>query len=406
MGVELRPLGVKCNIQCQYCYQDPQRDAGNVNHRYDLARMKQALLDYGEPFTLFGGEPLLVPFEDLVSLFEFGLEKFGQNSIQTNGSLITDKHIELFIRCKVHVGISLDGPGDLNDVRWAGNQRMTREATQVSEEAIVKLCQAGAPPSLIITLHRANATGNRLQRMKDWFHYLDGIGVTSVRLHILEVDNNAVGQKYALTTEENIEAFRFFNAAEKDLEHIKFDLFTEMRKLLMGNDQNTTCVWNACDPLTTRAVQGIEGNGQRSNCGRTNKDGIDFTKSDVPGFERSMALYYTPFENNGCANCRFFLMCKGQCPGTAIDSDWRNRSQDCVVWYKLFEEAERQLIEEGQTPLSISDKRTEVEQAMLSQWAVGNNQSIFQISNNTSVQSPEGMTGHGDAHGDHSDAAL
>ncbi len=28
MSVELRPLGVQCNIQCQYCYQNPQRDAG------------------------------------------------------------------------------------------------------------------------------------------------------------------------------------------------------------------------------------------------------------------------------------------------------------------------------------------------------------------------------------------
>jgi hypothetical protein len=27
---ELRPLGVACNIQCQYCYQNPQRDAGNL----------------------------------------------------------------------------------------------------------------------------------------------------------------------------------------------------------------------------------------------------------------------------------------------------------------------------------------------------------------------------------------
>jgi uncharacterized protein len=28
MSVELRPLGVKCNIRCSYCYQDPQREAG------------------------------------------------------------------------------------------------------------------------------------------------------------------------------------------------------------------------------------------------------------------------------------------------------------------------------------------------------------------------------------------
>ena len=79
-------------------------------------------------------------------------------------------------------------------------------------------------------------------------------------------------------------------------------------------------------------MQGIEGTDQRSNCGRTNKDGIDFVKSDREGFERYLALYYTPQEYGGCKDCRFFLMCKGQCPGTAIDRDWRNRTEHCEVW--------------------------------------------------------------------------
>ena len=132
MTIEIRPLGVKCNIQCQYCYQDPQRDAGNVLHRYDLEGIKRSIEYYGHKFTLFGGEPLLVPEKDLEDLFSFGLEKFGQNGIQTNGSLINDNHIRLFRAYKVHVGMSIDGPGELNDVRWAGSLSLTREATEKS----------------------------------------------------------------------------------------------------------------------------------------------------------------------------------------------------------------------------------------------------------------------------------
>ena len=41
----------------------------------------------------------------------------------------------------------------------------------------------------------------------------------------------------------------------------------------------------------TGAVRGVEGNGQTSNCGRTNKDGIDFTKANTAGYERYLALY-------------------------------------------------------------------------------------------------------------------
>ena len=93
MGVELRPLGVACNIACTYCYQNPQREAGNYRQDYDLERMKTAVEREGGPFTLFGGEPLLMPHKDLKILLAWGLEKYGSNSIQTNGALITDEHI-------------------------------------------------------------------------------------------------------------------------------------------------------------------------------------------------------------------------------------------------------------------------------------------------------------------------
>ncbi len=65
MSVELRPFGVQCNLLCQYCYQNPQRDAGNVEKTYDLEAMKDAVIAEGGPFTMFGGEPLLMPIDDL-----------------------------------------------------------------------------------------------------------------------------------------------------------------------------------------------------------------------------------------------------------------------------------------------------------------------------------------------------
>src|SRR6185312_12286362 len=98
MVVELRPLGVLCNIQCQYCYQNPQRDAGNISRLYDLKLMKEAVGAEGQPFTLFGGEPLLLPLSDLEDLWAWGLERFGGSTVQTNGTLITDEHIRLFRR--------------------------------------------------------------------------------------------------------------------------------------------------------------------------------------------------------------------------------------------------------------------------------------------------------------------
>jgi uncharacterized protein len=392
MGVELRPLGVKCNIQCQYCYQNPQRDAGNVLHTYDLQKMKAAIEQSGGGFTLFGGEALLVPEKDLEALWSWGLEKYGKNAIQTNGTLINDNHIRMFKEYKVQVGISVDGPGELNDVRWAGTLERTREATANTHAAIERLCAEGMPPGVIVTLHRCNATRDRLPVMHDWFRHLQSIGVSSARLHILEVENDVIRRKYVLTTEENLEAFLSFLVLEEELTTLRLDLFQDMRNLLLGTDQSTTCVWNACDPYTTRAVQGVEGNGQRSNCGRTNKDGIDFTKARTEGFERYLALYHTPQEHGGCKGCRFFLMCKGQCPGTAIDSDWRNRTEHCEVWKTLYRQLEAHMLDQKLNPISGRSDRMKLERVVLDAWARGQNMTIARAQQRLSQEQPPGAS--------------
>lgn len=376
MTIELRPLGVQCNLRCPYCYQNPQRDAGNIVHSYDLEKIMLTLKREAEPFSLFGGEALLIPIKDLETIWSWGLENYGENSIQTNGSLITEDHIHLFKAYNVKVGISVDGPGEMNDLRWAGTLNRTRQATARTVNAIEKLCRAGLIPGLIITLHRLNAVGNKLAIMNEWFRDLERLGIASVRLHILEVENEFIRNEYALSTDENIRAFLNFAQLEKDLTTLRFDIFQDMRNMLLAQDDYSTCNWNACDPYTTRAVRGIEANGQTSNCGRTNKDGISFIKSDIEGFERYLALYHTPQEYGGCKDCRFFLMCKGDCPGTAIDGDWRNRTRDCGVWKSLYHNFEQEMLNQKINPVSLSPNLPKLEKIILDSWIEGRNMNI------------------------------
>ena len=234
MTVELRPLGVNCNIQCQYCYQNPQRDAGNLAKRYNLDVMMKAVEEEGGGFALFGGEPLLLPLADLETLWKWGLTRYGKNSVQTNGILITDEHIRLFQHYKVHVGLSLDGPSELNDARWAGNLERTREATSRVEAVIARLCVEGIPPTLIVTLHRGNAAAEKLPIMHGWFKSLERMGVRSARIHLLEVDHAEVRRTYALSPQENCEAVRSFAALETELTALKLDLFDDIRHMLAG----------------------------------------------------------------------------------------------------------------------------------------------------------------------------
>jgi uncharacterized protein len=354
-----------------------------------------------------------MPEEDLEQFWSWGFEKYGSNGIQTNGVLINENHIRMFKQYKVHVGFSIDGPSELNDVRWAGTLERTREATAKTQTSMERLCREGVSCSLILTLHRGNGTRDRLPVLLEWFEYLLHVGICYSRIHILECETELIHSKYGLTPEENIEALITLLEWEKENPKFKLDIFSDMRNMLLAHDNVTCCIWNACDPYESQSVQGIEWNGQSSNCGRTNKDGVDFTKANIRGYERYVALYHTPQEYGGCQGCRFFLMCKGHCPGTGIDNDWRNKTQDCLVWATLFEYLENELLSQGQAPFSISPLRQQVETMHIDAWMQGQNTSmvmcLHQINSEKHPQEPcnssHGDVPHGDEHGDHFDNA-
>src|SRR5207237_59918 len=121
-----------------------------------------------------------------------------------------DEHIHLFRKYSVHVGISVDGPGELNDLRWHGNLATTRESTTKTQASIERLCREGMPPSLIITLHRGNAVTEKLPALLEWVRDLNRLGVRNMGLHVLESESAMIREKYALSMEENIQALVAF----------------------------------------------------------------------------------------------------------------------------------------------------------------------------------------------------
>jgi uncharacterized protein len=106
-------------------------------------------------------------------------------------------------------------------------------------------------------------------------------------------------------------------------------------------------------------------------------------------------------------------MCKGECPGTSIDGDWRNRTQDCEVWKSLFRHLEEETILQGSIPISIRSDRKQLEKIFLDTWAKGQNinigfalQRLSQCQSNSAPNSSHGDIPHGDSHGDHTDNGV
>ena len=273
----------------------------------------------------------------------------------------------------------MDGPDELNDARWAGSLNSTRRATAKVEAVIERLRAEGVALNIIVTLTRCNAAPDKVARLYTWMRHLDAIGVRQARLHVLESENALIRSRYGLTTAENVAALVGFMRLEPQLNQLRFGLFDDMRDMLLGQDDRVSCVWRAYDPYTTAAVTGIGGMGERRNCGRTNKDGIDYVKADAAGFERYLALYLTSQAAGGCRDCRFFLFCKGQCPGTSREGDWRNRSDHCEVWKALYATLETELQEAGKQPLSRSPRRRDIEETFVSAWSRGRQPSLAAV---------------------------
>lgn len=129
----------ECNFRCKYCVYS----GGYLNRTHSPKNMDWSMARKGIDFLyahsrdsrvvylgFYGGEPLLR--YDLIeksisyanSLFEGKHLNF---TITTNGSLLTKKMIEFFLKNDVKITISLDGPAEIQDKnrKFASNDRGT-----------------------------------------------------------------------------------------------------------------------------------------------------------------------------------------------------------------------------------------------------------------------------------------
>lgn len=353
MTVELKPMGVACNLACQYCYQARLREM-QVSQPYDLDKMLLIAASYKTKFSIFGGEPLLIPKADLERIFEVGLnlnDKLNRNanSIQTNGTLIDDDHIAMFKQYKVGVGISIDGPQELNIPRKG------QDADLVMRN-ICKLREVGIAVSIISVLHHGN--GLRLDKFKEFGLRLLDEGVCNVNIHFMQRMPEAAD--IALTDDEEVAAFLDLAHWLEGQPRLRWNPFLEIKQLLAGDRQHALCHWNACDPYYTCAVIGIEADGHLSNCGRVAQLGINWVKPGTSGMERQIVLKQASQEHGGCKGCRFFVCCTGGCPGDGIDSDWRNRTSHCPTIKALMRYYEDLMLDASKMPITTTVTRLAV----------------------------------------------
>lgn len=126
--VMLKPVGAACNLACNYCY---YLEKSNLYKHQPKRQMSEELLerfvkDYigaqtmnEVVFTWHGGEPTLRPLSFYQKAVELQKKYAGgriiHNSLQTNGTLLTDEWCRFLKENNWLVGISIDGPEELHD---------------------------------------------------------------------------------------------------------------------------------------------------------------------------------------------------------------------------------------------------------------------------------------------------
>ncbi len=117
-----------CNLKCRYCYADEGsygKTAIKMASR-DVVTYLEALLtggiEYIHSVMFFGGEPTLCP-DTILSACDFFTKKANEGaltgvpifSIVTNGTLLTEKMLDIIEKYRIHVTISIDGPEDITN---------------------------------------------------------------------------------------------------------------------------------------------------------------------------------------------------------------------------------------------------------------------------------------------------
>lgn len=124
----LKPVGAACNLRCKYCYYLEKKELYPDDNRYIMSDelLELFIKQYLESqtmlqvlFTWHGGEPLMRN----ISFYKKALElqkKYGrgrqiENTLQTNGTLLTDEWCRFFKDNNFLIGISMDGPQHCHD---------------------------------------------------------------------------------------------------------------------------------------------------------------------------------------------------------------------------------------------------------------------------------------------------
>ncbi len=187
-----------CNFRCKYCFiKTRMKEENGMKMGLETARRAVNLVArniQSVKIIFYGGEPLLNK-EILKFVVSYAREKIKnvQFSMVTNGALIDDTMSQFIKENKISIGISLDGPSQINDkMRVTVDQKGTYSQIQ---RGISKLKESTIPFGLSVTLGPHNL--NQSDKIVD---EIIAINPSGVGQNLLTLNNGVSAEAQAIVS--------------------------------------------------------------------------------------------------------------------------------------------------------------------------------------------------------------
>ncbi|MEM2365687.1 MAG: radical SAM protein [Nitrososphaerota archaeon] len=320
-----------CNLKCQYCFERNvwESEVSGLKHNPDaiFSLLENVVRKYNANHVcLHGGEPLTLPLNEL-EYYMHRIRNMGLSiSIQTNGTLITKEHIKLFKKYGVHVGISVDGPPEIDTIRGS-DKKINHLLDKVINEMVKEKVSVG----VLCVLSKTNATGDALDRLCEWIIKLSKMGIEGRLLKMR--DFFGISREFELEPDEMANAWEkiYMSLRSVGMEY-KWSPFRDFILSLQGRRKEAVCWLNECDPFCTDSCHVILPDATETICDRAFFMGLIIRPNDKNNIRQQILA------NTDCKGCRWFPnYCVGGCPLDGIDGDWRNKSKWCPAIYRMFE---------------------------------------------------------------------
>jgi uncharacterized protein len=340
-----------CNYSCTYCYDhDEVHTSKNLDYEKTIEHVKEAIDLTRSHLTLLfhGGEPLIKKHfvQDVTVFAQRYAEKVGKRiffKIQTHGGMFTDEIVQFLTEYDFFVGISMDGPPDINDkFRVLKNGRGTYEKFDVAYRRYGDFMRARCG---IIT---TPTTGSAQHLLRVARHFRD-LGFRAWRItNYLAIGRVQDEWSYETDTETYVSSILALVDAIEEGEFTGFYIGPVISLLtnLLSDERPDMCTPgnNSCG--AGRRFLSVEADGEILPCDTLSREEFSVGNISVDSLRSALQhpnakVIAKSLPRSDCQSCSLLGVCGGTCLG--LSSLTQNRKMLCESYKRLYPDLMRRL---------------------------------------------------------------